>query len=52
MLDHDNNFYLISLSIPITCLLDNIQILKGEVTCWSLVGVEGLKYCKVFLVYI
>ena len=27
MLDHDNNFYLISLSILITCLMDNERIL-------------------------
>ena len=31
--DQDNNFYLISLSILITFLLDNVWILKGEVTC-------------------
>ena len=37
-----NNFYLISLSILITCLLDNVWILLGEVTCESLLGVKGL----------
>ena len=26
LLDQDNNFYLISFSIPITCLLDNLWI--------------------------
>ena len=39
MLDQDNNFNLIHLSILITCLLDSEWILKGEVTCESLVGV-------------
>ena len=42
VLDQDNNFYLTSLSILMTCLLDNVQLLQGEVTCWSLLGVEGL----------
>ena len=32
VLDQDN-FYLISLNILITCLLDNVWILLGEVTC-------------------
>ena len=27
VLDHDNNFYLITLSILIACLLDNVWIL-------------------------
>ena len=35
-------FYLISLSILIHCLLDNVWILSGEVTCLSLIGVKGL----------
>ena len=35
-------FYLISLSILIHCLLDNVRILSGEVTCLSLIGVKGL----------
>ena len=35
-------FYLISLSILINCLLDNVWILSGEVTCLSLIGVKGL----------
>ena len=39
MLDQDNNFYLISLSILITCLLDKVWILLGEVPCLSLMGV-------------
>ena len=43
MLDQNNNFYLISLSILITCLLDNIWILLGEVTCLSLIEVKGLR---------
>ena len=32
MLDQDNNFQLMSLSILITCLLDNMWIVLGEVT--------------------
>ena len=43
MLDQDNNFNLISLSILITCLLDKVWILLGEVPCLSLMGVKGLK---------
>ena len=43
MLDQDNNFYLISLSILITCLLDNVWILQGEVTCQSL---QEIILCK------
>ena len=42
MLDQDNNFYLISWNILISCLLDNVRILLGEVSCWSLLGVQGL----------
>ena len=41
MLDQDNNFYLISLSILNTCLLDIVGILLGEVTVnhfWELKG--------------
>ena len=38
MLDQDNNFYLISLSILITCLLDNVRIFGeklhvDDITC-------------------
>ena len=43
MLDQDNNFYLISLSILITCLLDNLWILLGEVFPSSLLGGTELK---------
>ena len=32
VLDQDTNFDLISLGILITCLLDNVWILQGEVT--------------------
>ena len=42
VLDQDDNFNLISLSILITCLLDNVWILWGEVTSQSLLGVKGL----------
>ena len=44
MLIQDNNLYLISFSILITCLLDNVWILKGEITCSSLPGVKGLNF--------
>ena len=44
MLVQDNNLYLISFSILITCLLDNVWILKGEITCSSLPGVKGLNF--------
>ena len=42
MSDQDNNFYLTSLIILITCLLANVWILEREVTGWSLLGVKGL----------
>ena len=32
VLNQDKNFYLISLSILVTCLLDNVRRLWGEVT--------------------
>ena len=38
MLDQDNNFYLISLSILITCLLEKIRLSLREVTRQSLGG--------------
>ena len=48
MLDQDNNLYLISLNILITCLLDNVRILLGEVSCWSLLGIEGLSRLNLY----
>ena len=33
VLDQDDNFYLMSLSILINYLLDNVWILEGEVAC-------------------
>ena len=42
MLNQDNNFNLISLSILTPCSLDNVQILLGEITCYSLLRVKGL----------
>ena len=42
VLHQESNFYLIILSILITCLLDNVWILWGEVECQSLMRVEGL----------
>ena len=46
VLDQDNNFYLIYLSILITCLLDSGGILLGEVMCESLLGVKINKLIK------
>ena len=43
MLDQDKNFYLISLSILITCLHGIVWMFKGEITFKSLLGVIGLK---------
>ena len=45
MLDQDNNFFLISLSILVTCWLDNVRILQGEVISKSLLGAKGLTSC-------
>ena len=42
MLDLDNNFYLISLSILIPCWLDNVWILPREVTLQSIVEFKEL----------
>ena len=42
MLTRDKNLNLISLSILIIALLDNVWILKGEVMCSILLGVNGL----------
>ena len=41
--DQDEKFYLIRLRILITCLLCNVWMLLGEVACWSLLGVSGLR---------
>ena len=43
MLDQDNNLYLISLIILMTCLQDNVWISEGKVTCLSILGFKGLK---------
>ena len=40
VLGQDNNFYLISLSILSSYLLDDVLILGGEVTCQLLLGAE------------
>ena len=46
VLDQDN-FYLIILSILITCFLDNVWIWYGEVTGWSLLEVKWLSnFCQ------
>ena len=42
MLDQDSSFSMISLNILIICLLNNVWILLGEVSCQSLLGVKGL----------
>ena len=42
MLDQDNDFYLICLSIFISYLLNNVWILQGEDGHLSLLGVKGL----------
>ena len=42
LLDQENIFYLRSVGILITCLLNNVRILLGEVTCSSFLGVRGL----------
>ena len=42
MLNQDNHFDLISLSILIPCSLDNVWILWEEIKCYSLLGVTGL----------
>ena len=42
VLDQDNNFYLISLNTLITCLLDDVWTIQGEVRCQSLLGVKEL----------
>ena len=42
MLDQDDNFNLIGVSILITCLLNIAWIYEGEVACQSGLGVEGL----------
>ena len=49
MLNQDDNFYLISSSILITCMLDGLWIFWGEVTCQSLLGVKGLRAGNDFL---
>ena len=41
-IDQGNIFYLIGVSILITCLLDNVWILMGEATCSSLQGVKSI----------
>ena len=46
MLDQDSSFYLISLNIFITFLLNSAWILQGKVSCWSHLGVKGLNWPK------
>ena len=42
VLDQDNDLNLDGLSILITCLLDNVWILEGEIECEPFLGVKGL----------
>lgn len=42
MLNQDNHFDLIRLSILIPCSLDNVWILWEEIKCDSLLGFTGL----------
>ena len=43
MIDQDNdNFYLLSLSFLVTCLLDNVWTIKEEDTYKSRVGLKEL----------
>ena len=51
VLDPDDNFYLINLSILIICLPDNEWILWGEITL-SLPGVKGQLGCFVYFFFI
>ena len=44
VLNQDDNFYQISLSVHTTLLLDNVWILWAEVMCKSLMGVTGLTF--------
>ena len=44
MLDQDSSFYLRSSNILFTCLLNNVWITQGEVSCLSLLGVKGLTF--------
>ena len=45
VLDHDDNFYLISLSILSTCLLNSVWILSERSQLLSLLGIERLNSC-------
>ena len=45
VLDHDDNFYLISLSILSTCLLNSVWILSERSQLLSLLGIERLNLC-------
>ena len=45
VLDHDDKFYLISLSILSTCLLNSVWILSERSQLLSLLGIERLNLC-------
>ena len=36
-------------SFPITCLLDIMLILLGEIISWSLMGVKGLRWLSIYI---
>ena len=44
MIDQDDNFYLIGLSILVISLLCDVWMLVGETACTSLLGVNGLNF--------
>ena len=44
MVDQDNNFYLISLGIVVTCLLDNDGIFNGRSCLLITCGSNRVKY--------
>ena len=44
MIDQDDNFYLIGLSILVISLLCDVWMLVGETACASLLGVNGLNF--------
>ena len=49
MLDQDDNFYLISLSILVTCLKDNVWILYEKLHVNHLWGLKGYVSDTLFL---
>ena len=50
MLNQSNNFYLLSFSVLVTCLLDDVCILEGKVTSRYFPGVKELSYQWPFVI--